>query len=78
MRLFFGLPCPLDDNHAVFGQALILEDPLNASIVPHRLELTASGGFALVVTEAWQPLVNFALEKYAHRIFTERIWNVGV
>ena len=70
---------PLGADHSFFGQALILDEPLNASIVPYRVELTTSGGFELVVTEAWQPLVNYALEKYAHRIFTELIvWGVGV
>lgn len=33
-------------------KALILDDPLNASIVPYRVELTTSGGFELVATEA--------------------------
>lgn len=53
-----------------FEQVLILGDPLNASIVPYKVEL--NGGGELVLSfDRMVPLVNYALENYAHRIFDQ-------
>ena len=53
-----------------FGQAVVLEDPLSASIAPYHVQMSSSADAHAVelILSTLQPLVNFALENYAHRV----------
>ena len=53
-------------------QAISLEKPLDTNVVPFKVEGISSG--IKLVLQTGQPLVNYALENYAHSALANKVW----